>query len=313
MTRDAPATVVDRPVKDFPIKFRWQKGFWEKIFDEQIKLVKSDITRARYEDRLVVYLSCPISSRGGGYGRTNSDIAKHTERRLLSEWGDRFWILNPAQYQMESKEGEKTIIRHAENLHPPVPRETLDKYPPKGGDYMRMWTRVLVEDGQKNEGRNFDMFYFLGPTDTKDFFTRDRSMTVTAGVEDYFARKFAMDQDFRDTYSLADIKRDRDERNPKNRGPATVQQEELRHAWREARRNFFRYYAVKASANFSLGSHDEWQIFILINQKRLRNSRKNETPNGDVGELLPGFFDGKQIDPGAAVTLTSGGNAISWG
>jgi hypothetical protein len=70
---------------------------------------------------------------------------------------------------------------------------------------------------------------------------------------------------------------------------------------------------VKTSANFSLGSHDEWQIFVLINQKRLQNSKNPEAPCGDVGELLPGFFDGKQIDPGAAVNPTSGGYAISWG
>lgn len=311
MTKDAPATVIDRPVKDFPIEFEWQKGFWEKIFNEQIELVKSDIRRAQYEDRLVVYLSCPISGRGGGYKRTNADIAKHTERRLLSEWGDRFWILNPAQYQMESKEGEKTIIRHAERLR--ISREMLEKYPPKGGDYMRMWTRVLVEDGQKNDGRNFDVFYFLGPTDTRDFFTRDKSITLSAGVEEYFARKFSMDPEFRDSYSLTGIEWDRDWKDSKKPRPAKVQQKELRHEWREARKDFFRYYAVKASANFSVGSHDEWQIFVLINQKRLQNSMNHETPSGDVGKLLPGFFDGKQIDLGAAVTSTSGGYARSWG
>ncbi|GAI96354.1 unnamed protein product, partial [marine sediment metagenome] len=260
--------------------------------DEQISLIKADIARARAEDRVVVYLSCPISSRGGGYSVTNVDIAKHTQRRLLADWGHRFWILNPAQYQLESKEGTGLITQHAEKLK--ISKTELTRlqkaHPPEGGDYMRMWTKVLVEDEEKDSrhlGRNFDAFYFLGPSDVRDFFTSGGALTVTAGIEEYFARKFTMDPDFHRFYSTRGSK------------------------WETQRKHFFRFYSVRASANFSLGCHDEWNIFRLINQARLDASKKDTPPEGDTGELLSGFFDGRQITPGAAVCEVSGGYTIS--
>ena len=98
------------PVAGFPnMRFRWYRD-WEPIFDRQIKSVRQDIARARVEDKFVLYLSCPISSRGGSHSLTNVAIAPFTERRLITEWGQRFWFLNPAQYQMESKEGTGLIL-----------------------------------------------------------------------------------------------------------------------------------------------------------------------------------------------------------
>jgi hypothetical protein len=97
---DQEATAIcdpTEPVTGFPIKYRWHTGPWQAIFQAQIELIQSDIARAKAEDRLVVYLSCPISSRGGGYSGTNVDVARHVERRLLERWGEAFWILNPAQ------------------------------------------------------------------------------------------------------------------------------------------------------------------------------------------------------------------------
>lgn len=300
-----------QPVPDFDITFEWQTNEWLDLFDLQAELIKDDIARARAEDRVIVYLSCPISSRGGGYSRTNVDIAKHIERRLLADWGHRFWILNPAQYQMESKEGTGLIRRHAETLAlktgKPVDVDRLkEESPPLGGDYMRMWTKVLVEDDGRNAGYSFDAFYFLGPTDVRHFFTRGGAVTVTAGIEEYFARKFTFDPDFRGEYTkpgpnwdMAVEADDEESRKEKRR----------REQWEHLRKRFFRFYAVRASANFSLGCHDEWNIFQLLNKRRLELSRKAELPNGDVGELLAGFFDGKQIDPGAAVTGVSKGYA----
>lgn len=280
------------PVEGFDIQFEWQTNDWLRIFDEQTSLIKADIARARAEDRVVVYLSCPISSRGGGYSVTNVDIAKHTQRRLLADWGHRFWILNPAQYQLESKEGTGLIMQHAEKLK--ISKTELTRlrklHPPEGGNYMRMWTKVLVEDEEKDSrhlGRNFDAFYFLGPSDVRDFFTSGGALTVTAGIEEYFARKFTMDPDFHRFYSTRGSK------------------------WETQRKHFFRFYSVRASANFSLGCHDEWNIFRLINQARLDASKKDTPPEGDAGELLSGFFDGRQITPGAAVCEVSGGYTIS--
>src|ERR1039458_3939441 len=99
------------------MKFEWHTGPWMDIFDLQLALIKQDVRRARAEDRLTVYLSCPISARGGGYSGTNVDIARFTERALLQRWGEGFWILNPAQYQLESKAGTGLMEEHAKRLH----------------------------------------------------------------------------------------------------------------------------------------------------------------------------------------------------
>ena len=169
------------PVPGFPVKYVWHTGPWRDIFDCQIDLIRRDIQRARAEDKLVVYLSCPISSRGGGYSGTNVDVARHIERSLLERWGEAFWILNPAQYQLESKAGTGLINQHAESLGIDLERlEKLDM--PIGGDYMRMWTTVLVENESQvglrtienknlyNTGQFFDAFYFIGPRDVQSFF-----------------------------------------------------------------------------------------------------------------------------------------------
>jgi hypothetical protein len=317
MARRQSGMARGKPVADFPLEFEWQTNDWLKIFDEHVDLIKSDIYRAKMEDRVIVYLSCPISSRGGGYHGTNVEIAKHTERRLLADWGHRFWILNPAQYQMESKEGSGLIQRHARMLN--ISRDRLDALGrPTGGDYMRMWTRVLVENSLTskkeedlpNRGLNFDAFYFLGPTDVRQFFSTGGAASVTAGIEDYFSRKFTMDPDFKDCYSVQGIRWDAKWELHAPSGQKKHTQKELRDEWEERRKDFFRFYAVRTSVNFSLGSHDEWNIFRLINEARLRASTNATTRSGDPGRLLAGFFDGRQIPPGAAVSAVSAGHAI---
>jgi hypothetical protein len=199
-----PASTTGEPVPGFPLKFSWLTGDWQKIFDAQIKLLKSDVARARADGRLVLYLSCPVSSRGGGWSGTNVDIARHVERKLLERWGEAFWVLNPAQYQLESKAGAGLIVGHAERLGIDL-EKLLASAPPGGGDYMRMWTKILVEDDDGNLGRNFDAFYFLGPRDVFEFFTANGSQSLTAGIQAYFARKIATDASFRDQFSIPDI------------------------------------------------------------------------------------------------------------
>ena len=83
-------TEIGEPVPGFPIRFEWQTNAWLELFDAQVELIRDDIDRARADDRAVIYLSCPISNRGGGYSGTNVEIAKHTQSRLLSELGGGF-------------------------------------------------------------------------------------------------------------------------------------------------------------------------------------------------------------------------------
>lgn len=270
------------PVKGFPLKFTWHTGDWERIFDAQVELIRSDIARARVDGRLVLYLSCPISSRGGGWAGTNVDIARHVERRILDKFGESFWVLNPAQYQLESKAGTGLLVAHAKRLN--IDLEQLRKHgnEPTGGDYLRMWTKVLVEGEGLIQGRNFDAFYFLGPRDVHSFFLSNGDTTLTAGIFSYFARKHATDFDFRMEFS-ADL--------PDSTGGPTVDNEK----WIRRRREFLRFYGLRASAAFSLGCRDEWTILRLINQERRRASTTPSTPSGDAGEQLAAYFDGEQI------------------
>jgi hypothetical protein len=277
-----PLGEVREPVPGFGIRFAWQTGEWEKIFDAQIELIRNDVQRALLDGKIVVYLSCPISGKGGGHAGTNVEIAKFTERRLLSEWGERFWILNPAQYQLESKEGFGLLDVHARNNGIDLkallkrgaddPRESVG-----GGDYMRMWTKVLVEDSPplypippvelRNLGRNFDAYYFLGPTDVRAFFGASSQPSVGASIEQYFSRKHSFDRAFRDFFSP-----EKD--------------------WELNRRAFLVYYSLRAGAGVSLGSHDEWQILRLLNQARRKVA---DTKLGGIPNQIAAFFDGRAL------------------
>ncbi len=300
-TASSTATQTGEPVPGFPLAFTWSTGEWQAIFDEQTALIKSDVARARADDRLVAYLSCPISSRGGGWSGANVAIAKHVERILLERWGDGFWVLNPAQYQLESKAGTGLIDSHARRLGIDLAK-LLRSGGPTGGDYLRMWTKVLVEDGATNTGRSFDAFYFLGPRDVYSFFTQGESRTLTAGIESYFTQKFATDPDFRDAYSAPGIEWGGADRS-------TAAGVAARAAWKAQRVAFLRFYGLRASANFSLGSHDEWTIFRLLNARRRGASAGPGMLDGDVGDQIAGFFDGTQIDPGASEAPLSRGYA----
>lgn len=286
-----------RPVPSFPMKYSWQEGDWEKLFDEQIKLLKEDIYRAKVQGRMVIYLSCPISSRGGGYSGTNVEITEFTRMRLLKEWGTGFWILNPASYQMESKAGSGLMHRHALNIWGAKGEKRLNDLvknsPAADGDYMRMWTKILVEDDEsmprKNAGYNFDGFYFLGPTDVKSYFLNSDDGDITSSVNNYFARKYASDADFRDYYTVNGIQwgaYTKDESRPEAENKLVLE-------WETKRKDFFRFYSLKAGMNYSLGGHDEWNIWVLLNELRTKNLDRRTA----IGELIPGFFEGKQVTP----------------
>jgi ketosteroid isomerase-like protein len=315
--KEATEIIEGQPVSEIRLKYKWHSGPWLNIFDEQIELIQGDILRAKAEGKLVVYLSCPISARGGGYHGTNVDIAKHVERRLLSRWGEGFWVLNPAQYQLESKAGAGLIERHAKTLKIDLP--LLRSYAnPNGGDYMRMWTTVLAMNGTNvagrkvaqtfiNTGQFFDAFYFIGPRDVQEFFGT-AGETLTSGIQEYFARKLATDSDFRDFFSVDGI--DWHRLKPNEHLPST--QVALRDEWQDMRSDFFRYYAVRASVNFSLGSHDEWLIFKALNDRRrvLTRDPGQFMIDGDVGDQIAGYFDGGQINPASTEAPVSRGYSV---
>lgn len=291
--------VTGRPVAGLPFEFRWRGGTWKALFDKQIALVERDIARARAEDRVMVFQSSPLSGRGGGHYATNVEIADHTARRILEEWGDRFWVLNPARYQMESKEGTGLMNLHARELSRETGEEIdVDRLfreePPGGGDYMRMWTRILAEDDGDDLGGRWDAMVFIGPTDVRDFFLESGSRTWTAGVEEHFSRKVTMDRDFHDNFAPPFF----DEAGERLTGEAETRE------WKRRREAFFRYYTIRAGVNFSLGSHDEFNLWQELNRRR-----RAASPHG-IADQIAGFFDGRQLDPSAAVRPIPPGYAI---
>jgi hypothetical protein len=305
------------PVEGFDLKFSWNTE-WTGIFDCQRKLIRRDIKRARLDGKFVVYLSCPISARGGGYARTNVEIAKFTERRLLKDWGERFWILNPAQYQLESKEGFGLLDEHARALEKDL--STLDR--PTGADYMRMWTQVLVEDGEhvaseskpepalRNTGRDFAAYYFLGPSDVHAFFGTGTQRSLGSSIEEYFARKHSTDIEFREAFAVKGlIDGAADE---KGKGQKAVKADdgknELRRQWEAARDAFVLFYSLRASANFSLGSHDEWQIFVKLNKAR---RQVEEKLGGGIPNQIAGFFDGRALGFASSEDPTAAGYSLA--
>jgi hypothetical protein len=294
---------IGEPVEDFG-KFRWRSGRWKKIFDRQIELIQSELARAHAEDRAVVYLSCPISSRGGGSNRTNVDMANFTARRLMHTWGERVFVLNPAAYQMESREGTGLILDHVRSvLGATDPRRYLEQltaeYRPGGGDCMQMWVKVLVEDKRYRDivpddkpkrglscGGMFDAF-FLGPSDVASFFAPGQQSSTTQFVESYFARKYAMDLAFRREFNAEATSGD--------------VEEGLEHR----RKLFFRYYALRASASYSLGSRDEWNTLVRLNRKRRASDAYGP------GEEIACYFDGRQVSPASANHIVPQGYELS--
>jgi hypothetical protein len=267
----------ERPVEGFDLKFKWNQGRWEQIFDKQTELIRQDIRRARLGGKIIAYLSCPLSARGGGHAGTNVEIAQFTERRLLREWGEQFWILNPAQYQLESQEGAGLLDLHAKELNIDLPKLLRDE-PIGGGDYMRMWTKILVEDIMaptqvaapanplKNTGSAFEAFYFLGPSDMQAFFGAERSSSRGTAIEEYFGRKYAVDRSFRDSFSVPGL-----DGFPLVPGAPTSTPEALAASWQSARRAFVVFYALRAGVTFSLGSHD-----VESTASRARRSRRRD-------------------------------------
>lgn len=287
------------PVEGFPMQYRWQAGLWHDLFERQIALLEYDIARAKAADDVMVFLSTPLSGRVGSHFSTNVEIADHVARRLMEDWGHRFWVLNPGRYQMESKEGTGLMNRHAETLSKErgisidIDQLFADS-PPGGGDYMRMWVRIMVEDGIDNTGRRWDAFYFMSPSDVRGFFTEGGSRTWTAGVEEYFARKYAMDEDFRAAFDP-----------PFRDAEGNVLEGDAERAECVQRRNnFFRYYTIRAGVNFSLGSHDEWNIWRLLNERRRASGKYG------ISDQIAGYFEGRQIAPGATVIPTAPGYEV---
>jgi hypothetical protein len=131
-----------------------------------------------------------------------------------------------------------------------------------GADYMMMWTRIL--EGDRGLGEDFDFVYFTGPSDFAAYF----DLTGTADMERIEAR---FDKELKEDTELQ----------------KAVDQGRL------SKISFRNYYALRASVSFSSGSHDEWNIVRIFNERRRGADRYG------VINQLPILFEGRALPPGS--------------
>jgi hypothetical protein len=130
-----------------------------------------------------------------------------------------------------------------------------------GADYMLQWTRVLEGRGL---GEDFDFFYFTGPTD----FAGALGLTGEADMEkidSIFDQRLAADDGLRKAVEQGKV----------------------------TKGTFRNYYGLRASIVFSYGSHDEWNIARILNERR-----RGATAYGLANQISI-FYDGRPVVPAA--------------
>lgn len=125
-------------------------------------------------EKLIVYLSVPLTSRGGGYRPLNVEISDFLKSRIEARFQNRVWVLAPGK---------------AESELPAVKGKSA-----QGGEYMYMWTKVLA--GDDGYGRDFNLLFAAGPSEIKSFFGAADDMP--ASLERYVELRAKTDTDFRD-------------------------------------------------------------------------------------------------------------------
>lgn len=139
-----------------------------------------------------------------------------------------------------------------------------------GADYMLMWTRVL--EGPNGDGGDFDLVYFTGPNDFKRGLNLGDT-NIMGQLDAEYDKRAASD----DRIKLVD------------------------------KRQFRNYYALRASVAFSLGSHDEWNIARVVNDKR------RHAGTGAIARQWAIWFDGQPVSPAQYEAQTAPGYAGNCG
>lgn len=174
--------------------------------DAKVAQIRASLRAERSKDKFIGYISIPLSPTGGGSAEINKNVSADVKKHLESEYGNKLWMLAPGAE-------EATIPK-------------VNGKQARGQEYMYMWTQVL--SGENGRGGDFDLFYFVGPSD----FWRTLNLTPQSSIAalEALADKSGLIMD--------------------------------------AKRAFVSYYAFRASATASKGAHDEWNILRLINDAR---------------------------------------------
>jgi hypothetical protein len=139
----------------------------EEAIHQKVDALRMDIRQHRSDGQLVGYLSIPLSSKGGGDFGVNKEVAAFLKSHLESHYGNRLWILNPADNSLPESA--------------------------TGADYMYMWTQVLA--GEDGRGRDIDFVFFSGSRDFTSFF--GSTPTVFTALQRYADARSSSDASFR--------------------------------------------------------------------------------------------------------------------
>lgn len=132
--------------------------------------------------------------------------------------------------------------------------------------------------GDDGLGSDFDFVFVTGPTDMRSFFQLDAS-AKSANLID----------------SLHTWMTKRGEKDPKFASDVLADP--------NSRRAFIEYYVFRASSEFSVGAHDEWNIFVAVNSNRRSKL--------GIAEQIPIFFDGRQLSAAEMETPVSNGSTTT--
>jgi len=138
-------------------------------------------------------------------------------------------------------------------------------------DYLLMWTRVL--EGEHGLGQDFDFVWFAGPSDFANYF----GLTGRGDMERiaaFYDERLAKDADFKRVVD----------------------------AGRVDARSFRNYYALRSSASFSVGAHDEWNVLRSVNQRRRDDAKFG------IAQQVPIFFDGRALSSAEFEQAVGAGN-----
>jgi hypothetical protein len=174
--------------------------------DAKVAQIRASVRDERAKGKFIGYISVPLSSTGGGSMEINGRVSADLKARLEADYANRVWMLSPSAVEAAIPEVSGLAAR--------------------GQEYMYMWTQVLA--GDDGRGRDFDFFYFVGPSD----FWRVLNLTPQTSI--------ATLEKLADKAGLSG----------------------------DAKRTFVSYYAFRASATASKGAHDEWNLLRLINEIR---------------------------------------------
>jgi hypothetical protein len=187
----------------------------------------------------------------------------------LSTLGGGLMIVNMDVAARTKEAIERRLGQHSAWMLNPGAEGNLGRA--SGADYMYMWTKIL--EGRSGLGEDFDFFYFVGPSAFRLFFALDGNADMEK-LEAYFDTRYANDQKFHDAVDQYNI----------------------------SKRKFRDYYALRASVSFSFGSHDEWNI------ARMLNERRRGAADFGIGSQLGIMYDGRSAAPGEFDASVAGGD-----